>query len=107
MVRQYVDNCFKAMPHFNFLLHFKNGIMHLTGFTGGRWRSVLRSLVCVIADIFDGAQAWTVFVVSMLDAYILLSARAHSDASIDLLREAYLEMEHEGVGTACPHSNAP
>ena len=60
--------------------------------SGGKWRAVLRSIICVVADIFDEADAWTLFLVHFCDAYTLAHASAHTDQSLITYQDSLMEL---------------
>ena len=89
--KEFFDQMFIDMPHFNGQLHFTNGICHLTGFTGGRWRAVLRVLPCVMADIFP-IPDFTKTVVAYLDFYVIYSSKVVPESAIEEANGALVRM---------------
>ena len=89
--QNFFDQMFQRMPHFNGLLHFTNGVSHLTGFTGGRWRAVLKVLACVIADIYP-IDDFTSTVVSYSDFYIIYTSHVVSEGGMRVAHAALVKM---------------
>ena len=75
----------------------------ITSFTAGRWRSLLAAVCVVVADV-SPSDLYTEYLIAMLDVYALVHRKAHTDASVQLLRERVLVMRDKAEIVVLPLS---
>ena len=73
-----VDQSYIKMPLFNGLPRFTKGILHLKTFTAARHRALMKTLVCVIADVFPTDESWIELTVSFLDYFSIAKQKVHA-----------------------------
>ena len=88
-VLRYIDTHYKEMPLFTGLSKFNNGIMHLKLFTAAKLRCLLKTCVCVFAEVFDD-DGHTQLFVAYLEVFTLWKAKEHTDKSLMDLDAAIL-----------------
>jgi hypothetical protein len=94
----FVDTSFIRMPLFNGLPRFTKGLLHLKTFTAARCRILMKTLVCVMVDVFPQSPEWVDLTVSFLDYFTLakqksLVVNADLPKMLELMRR-FSELAH-------------
>ena len=82
----FVDQSYMNMPLFNGLPRFTKGILHLKTFTAARHRVLMKTMVCVMADVFPTDKDWVHLYVCFLEFYALAKQDMHSSDDVKAMK---------------------
>jgi hypothetical protein len=73
----FIDQSYIKMPLFTGVPRFTKGILHLKTFTAARYRVLMKTLVCVMADVFpDNDHSWINLTVSFLEYFTIAKQKS-------------------------------